>query len=128
MLTGKTCPICLDDWTTMGAHRICSLKCGHLFGHSCLIRWFSMNSKRSCPTCKEKAHTHDIRHIYAKRLVAIDTSELEAVRKDLLLAKIEKNKFQMELTKSTCRERHMAQQVTDLKLRIGILESQLYCK
>lgn len=29
---GSICPICLDAWTNSGAHRICSLKCGHLFG------------------------------------------------------------------------------------------------
>ncbi len=28
----ECCPICLEPWTSTGNHRICSLKCGHLFG------------------------------------------------------------------------------------------------
>lgn len=27
-----SCIICLEPWTNTGKHRICSLKCGHLFG------------------------------------------------------------------------------------------------
>ncbi|KAF0989369.1 hypothetical protein HZS_5074 [Henneguya salminicola] len=26
------CPICFEPWTNIGEHRICTLKCGHLFG------------------------------------------------------------------------------------------------
>lgn len=29
---GNICPVCLEAWTNCGDHRICSLKCGHLFG------------------------------------------------------------------------------------------------
>ncbi|ERL93676.1 hypothetical protein D910_10964 [Dendroctonus ponderosae] len=29
---GSTCPVCLESWTNCGDHRICCLKCGHLFG------------------------------------------------------------------------------------------------
>lgn len=29
---GITCGICFDYWTSNGPHRICSLRCGHLFG------------------------------------------------------------------------------------------------
>lgn len=35
---GSICPICLDNWDTDGAHRLVSLKCGHLFGESCIKR------------------------------------------------------------------------------------------
>lgn len=35
---GSMCPICLDNWDTDGAHRLVSLKCGHLFGDSCIRR------------------------------------------------------------------------------------------
>eukprot|EP00466_Bigelowiella_natans_P005304 jgi/Bigna1/136815/aug1.36_g11523 len=30
------CPICFDQWHTAGIHRICVLKCGHLFGKICI--------------------------------------------------------------------------------------------
>lgn len=26
------CPICFEPWTTSGIHRVCSLRCGHVFG------------------------------------------------------------------------------------------------
>jgi E3 ubiquitin-protein ligase RFWD3 len=26
------CPICFENWSNTGAHRIVSMKCGHLFG------------------------------------------------------------------------------------------------
>jgi len=35
---GSTCSICLDTWQLQGDHRLVSLKCGHLFGDSCIRR------------------------------------------------------------------------------------------
>lgn len=58
---GSLCPICLDNWTTTGEHRICSLKCGHLFGLSCLNRWINSQTKKTCPTCKKKVVRSEIR-------------------------------------------------------------------
>jgi len=26
------CPICFEPWTSGGLHRVCALRCGHLFG------------------------------------------------------------------------------------------------
>ncbi|PJF17720.1 RING finger and WD repeat domain-containing protein 3 [Paramicrosporidium saccamoebae] len=26
------CPICFEPWSSGGLHRVCSLRCGHLFG------------------------------------------------------------------------------------------------
>ena len=46
------CPICLEPWDSSGEHRICALKCGHLFGLKCLQRWADRNL--SCPCCKGK--------------------------------------------------------------------------
>jgi hypothetical protein len=31
-LKGTSCTICFESWKTSGLHRICCLKCGHLFG------------------------------------------------------------------------------------------------
>lgn len=30
--TVEGCPICFEPWTSGGLHRVCSLRCGHLFG------------------------------------------------------------------------------------------------
>lgn len=35
---GSTCSICLDTWESSAAHRLVSMKCGHLFGESCIRR------------------------------------------------------------------------------------------
>lgn len=35
---GCTCPICFDLWEVSGDHRVAALKCGHLFGNSCIKR------------------------------------------------------------------------------------------
>lgn len=35
---GVTCSICMDTWNMDGAHRLVALKCGHLFGESCVRR------------------------------------------------------------------------------------------
>lgn len=74
-----TCPICFDDWTNSGSHRLVSLKCGHLFGQSCIVRWIASN--RKCAQCNAPNNMGDIRKIFAKTLKASDTSELEAERK-----------------------------------------------
>lgn len=58
---GRLCPICYDNWTTAGEHRLCCLKCGHLFGLSCVQRWLSTQRRKSCPTCKKHVSRNDIR-------------------------------------------------------------------
>lgn len=35
---GLTCSICLDSWECGAEHRLVALKCGHLFGESCIKR------------------------------------------------------------------------------------------
>ncbi|XP_068150145.1 E3 ubiquitin-protein ligase rfwd3.L [Drosophila tropicalis] len=88
---GLTCPICLDSWEMSGDHRLVSLKCGHLYGESCIRRWLTESQRQSstkvCPQCKAKAGFRDIRHLYAKRLQVIDTGlreELEVERRKTL--------------------------------------------
>lgn len=40
---GQTCSICLDTWEYKGEHRLVALKCGHLFGESCILRYFDIH-------------------------------------------------------------------------------------
>lgn len=37
---GSTCSICLDSWESeyTADHRLVAMKCGHLFGESCIKR------------------------------------------------------------------------------------------
>lgn len=96
---GNLCPICFDVWSNQGTHRVCCLRCGHIFGHSCLLRWLNTQTgnKKSCPTCKRKVIKSDIRFLYVKKLIAADTSEIEALKKDLDILKEDKTKLQMEI-------------------------------
>mmetsp|Transcript_39413 Transcript_39413/g.76590 ORF Transcript_39413/g.76590 Transcript_39413/m.76590 type:complete len:876 (+) Transcript_39413:26-2653(+) len=66
------CPICFDNWHTSGAHRICVLKCGHLFGKKCAEKWIRKN--KNCPQCKSKAKKGDIRLLFVTRIRAADVS------------------------------------------------------
>lgn len=43
---GSTCSICLDSWESKGEHRLVSLKCGHLFGDSCIRRYHAIQQQK----------------------------------------------------------------------------------
>ncbi|CAG5081757.1 Oidioi.mRNA.OKI2018_I69.PAR.g9954.t1.cds [Oikopleura dioica] len=75
------CSICFDVWTSTGSHRVCSLKCGHLFGNSCVKTWLA-NSPR-CPECNDHALLDDIRIIRAKTISAVDNSNETILRREL---------------------------------------------
>ncbi|XP_076274362.1 mutagen-sensitive 302 isoform X2 [Rhynchophorus ferrugineus] len=115
---GTICPICLDAWTNSGAHRICCLKCGHLFGHQCLLRWLDSQTKKSCPTCKKPVKRSDLRLIYAKKLVAVDNIELENMRQQLEEAVMQKNTALQSVAKYISRERVLQQEIDHLKKKI----------
>ncbi|CAH1099573.1 unnamed protein product [Psylliodes chrysocephalus] len=121
---GTLCPICLDNWTNSGEHRICSLKCGHVFCHKCVTRWLDTQQHKSCPTCKKRARKQEIRFIYAKKLIAVDNSELEALRHQLNLVIEEKHKIQLDLSKYICREGIYKQNIAHLQNKIEELTSK----
>ncbi|VEN40124.1 unnamed protein product [Callosobruchus maculatus] len=115
---GRLCPICLDNWTNTGDHRICSLKCGHLFGYKCVTRWLNSQPKKSCPTCKKKVNKCDLRYIYAKKLIAVDATEVERLKRELNRVIEEKNKVIIDLSKYACREQMLIQENQSLKQQI----------
>lgn len=123
----QSCPICMDLWTSSGEHRLCCLRCGHLFGHSCILRWLQYSctsANRRCPQCNRKASVKDIRMLYAKKLTSIDTSELDKLKEQLNSVTSEKNRVEMELSKYSLRQKLFEQQITSMKTRISELESQ----
>lgn len=116
---GSLCPICLDEWTNTGPHRICSLKCGHLFGFKCITRWLEQSSKKkTCPTCKKRVGRDDIRYIYAKKLTAVDTTELDNIRTQLDVVIEQRNRFQTELATCAYREQLLKQEIAQLKTQL----------
>ena len=79
----STCSICYEEWTGSGKHRVCCLKCGHLFGKRCVRRrydavlayplltkrrciteWLSNAANQRCPQCNAKAKVKDIRLLF----------------------------------------------------------------
>lgn len=81
---GDTCTICFEAWTTAGEHRLAALRCGHLFGYTCIARWLkAQGSAAKCPQCNKKAKRSDVVLLYAPRLRALDNSEQESLKKSL---------------------------------------------
>ncbi|XP_033490251.1 E3 ubiquitin-protein ligase rfwd3.L [Epinephelus lanceolatus] len=81
---GDTCTICFEAWTTAGEHRLSALRCGHLFGFTCIQRWLKAQGPAAkCPQCNKKAKRSDIVLLYAPKLRALDNSEQESLKKSL---------------------------------------------
>ena len=45
------CVICTQDYTKDRSHSPTVLKCGHVFGRSCIVEWRKIS--RSCPMCRQ---------------------------------------------------------------------------
>ncbi|XP_060534952.1 E3 ubiquitin-protein ligase RFWD3-like [Cylas formicarius] len=115
---GSTCPICLDRWTNGGDHKICALKCGHVFGYKCVVRWLDSQPKKTCPTCMTKARYSDLRFIYAKKLVAVDTVELESLKERLSETLNENGRMSQEISRYVSRERVLLQDIEQIKNKV----------
>lgn len=125
--SGEACPICTEEWNNSGEHRLCSLRCGHLFGYSCIKRWIQTGCNagaRRCPQCNSKANMKDIRVLYAQKLRVIDTSETDRLKEELNSITKRKNELEMEVAKYVIREKLFEQQLAGMKQRIIELENQ----
>ncbi|XP_054724459.1 E3 ubiquitin-protein ligase RFWD3-like [Uloborus diversus] len=94
---GQTCTICFEQWTSSSEHRLVSLRCGHLFGRSCITRWLKGQNAR-CPQCNARARKSEIRNIYARAVKVIDSSERDRALQDLQKEQELRRKFEMEAT------------------------------
>uniref|UniRef100_A0A1A8JUW9 RING-type E3 ubiquitin transferase n=1 Tax=Nothobranchius kuhntae TaxID=321403 RepID=A0A1A8JUW9_NOTKU len=80
----NSCSICYETWTTAGDHRLSTLRCGHLFGYTCIQRWLkAQGSAAKCPQCNKKAKRSDIVLLYAPKLRAVDNFEQETLKRSL---------------------------------------------
>ncbi|PSN42001.1 E3 ubiquitin-protein ligase RFWD3 [Blattella germanica] len=124
---GRTCTICMDNWSNTGIHRLSSLKCGHLFGHSCILRWLQVGcppGKKRCPQCNKKAFVKDIRLHYARKLVVLDTAERDRLKEELEIKEREKNQMGLELARANVRQQLHLNEIAELKHKILLLEAQ----
>ncbi|ODN04098.1 E3 ubiquitin-protein ligase RFWD3 [Orchesella cincta] len=90
---GFICSICYDNFTNSGEHRVCCLKCGHVFGKECIEKW--IQTQKRCPQCNCKALKRDIRILYVKNLKVMDTAELDRVKTDLQNSKEERSRVDL---------------------------------
>ncbi|XP_031420148.1 E3 ubiquitin-protein ligase RFWD3 isoform X2 [Clupea harengus] len=79
---GESCPICFEPWTTSGDHRLAALRCGHLFGYTCIDRWLRGEGSK-CPQCNKKSKRTDIVLLYARKIRAVDNTEQETLKRSL---------------------------------------------
>lgn len=107
-----------------GVHRLVSLKCGHLFGESCIRRWLRECSAGSkcCPQCKTKALPRDIRYLYARKMVVVDNTETMRLQKELDEERQKVTSLQMEL--QMARMEHKIQQNLIVTLQQQIAAAQ----
>ncbi|XP_077500102.1 E3 ubiquitin-protein ligase rfwd3.S-like [Amblyomma americanum] len=92
---GTTCTICFETWTASGTHRLASLKCGHLYGLSCIERWVR-GQRAKCPQCNAPARRADIRPIFAQKLMALDTVQLDQVVSELNIEREKRKRSEVD--------------------------------
>ncbi|XP_071446652.1 E3 ubiquitin-protein ligase RFWD3-like [Hetaerina americana] len=121
--SGQTCPICMDEWSNSGPHRLCCLKCGHIYGESCIQRWLTSASVSSgrCPQCNTKARIRDIRPLFARSLRAIDTAERDRLAVQLEESKRERERLELEVTRFTMTNELRKRQVEKLQEELELL-------
>ena len=98
-----TCTICLEPWTINTEHQLVSLKCGHLFGESCILRWISEETNKDnarCPNCNSLAKKHHIRKLYAKTVRLNDSAQLAKAWKEIEKEKSKRVEVEKEINRN----------------------------
>ncbi|KAI9291653.1 hypothetical protein K502DRAFT_352773 [Neoconidiobolus thromboides FSU 785] len=101
----NTCSICYSDWTNSGEHQISCLPCGHVFGKSCVKRWFQTKALdrglnlAPCPFCGVYYKDKEIRSLYINNLKALDVTERDSALKKAEMARTQIELVQSELNK-----------------------------
>jgi len=90
----EVCPICFEEWTNSGQHRLVATECGHLFGKICIEKWLRTSTK--CPQCQSNIKKKDLRRIYCRALHVLDTSERDNAIRERDLEKKQRKKLAYE--------------------------------
>ncbi|GAM27878.1 hypothetical protein SAMD00019534_110540 [Acytostelium subglobosum LB1] len=106
------CVICYDYFHQTGEHRPAALKCGHIFGGSCIRKWLDQKKSHGmCPNCKEKASKRDIRDIFLpKGLCEVDPTQDALACRRIIESKdrdIQKLKKKIAILKAKLEAKHM---------------------
>nr|XP_006012915.1 PREDICTED: E3 ubiquitin-protein ligase RFWD3 [Latimeria chalumnae] len=119
---GDTCSICFEPWTNAGDHRLSALRCGHLFGHTCIDRWLKGQGGK-CPQCNKKAKRSDIVVLYARTLKALDTSEQERMKSDLEKEQMLRWKAELESAQSRLQLQVLTDECSKLRTQLQELKA-----
>lgn len=119
MYDGSICSICMDMWSSNGPHRLVSLKCGHLFGDSCIRQWLDECKKngqvRVCPQCKKLSSPREIRTLFAKKICVADNSKEDEILNELLEEKKRFMQTEKELSRVKSEYRSIQERVKELE-------------
>lgn len=79
---GEECKICFMPYTSGVTHRIVSLKCGHIFGKSCIEKWMQTVRPAHCPFCFSACRKPHLRELFITSVSVTDTTrEEELIRR-----------------------------------------------
>ncbi|XP_066493312.1 E3 ubiquitin-protein ligase RFWD3 [Tiliqua scincoides] len=120
--SGDTCAICFEEWTNAGEHRLSALRCGHLFGYSCIERWLKGQAGK-CPQCNKKAKRSDIVVLYARTLKALDTSEQEHMKSSLEKEQLLRRKAELESAQSRLQLQVLTDECSKLRQQVQELKA-----
>lgn len=98
------CSICFEPFgDSDSSHHLVTLKCGHIFGNSCIEKWLKPIDQRKCPTCKKPATTKQLIKIYAEKLPANQSllTKYQNAIKQLEIYKNEAEKLKKKMNKKS---------------------------
>ncbi|XP_074008483.1 E3 ubiquitin-protein ligase RFWD3 [Numenius arquata] len=119
---GDTCAICFEQWTNAGDHRLSALRCGHLFGYTCIERWLKGQAGK-CPQCNKKAKRSDIVILYARTLKALDTSEQERMKSSLEKEQLLRKQAELESAQSRLQLQVLTDECSKLRKQVQELKA-----
>ncbi|KAM6118014.1 E3 ubiquitin-protein ligase RFWD3 [Pterocles gutturalis] len=119
---GDTCAICFEQWTNAGDHRLSALRCGHLFGYTCIDRWLKGQAAK-CPQCNKKAKRSDIVILYARTLKALDTSEQERMKSSLEKEQMLRRQAELESAQSRLQVQVLTDECSKLRKQVQELKA-----
>ncbi|KFQ90055.1 E3 ubiquitin-protein ligase RFWD3, partial [Phoenicopterus ruber ruber] len=119
---GDTCAICFEQWTNAGDHRLSALRCGHLFGYTCIERWLKGQAGK-CPQCNKKAKRSDIVILYARTLKALDTSEQERMKSSLEKEQMLRRQAELESAQSRLQLQVLTDECSKLREQVQELKA-----
>ncbi|XP_073163183.1 E3 ubiquitin-protein ligase RFWD3 isoform X1 [Lepidochelys kempii] len=119
---GDTCAICFEQWTNAGEHRLSALRCGHLFGYTCIVRWLKGQAGK-CPQCNKKAKRSDVVVLYARTLKALDTSEQERMKSSLEKEQLLRRQAELESAQSRLQLQVLTDECSKLRKQVQELKA-----